>query len=95
MGLVNDNETDIHVLEIGLEELRAEPLGGEVEELRVAVSRIVQCQVHVPARHSRIYRQCLYASVVQVLHLIFHQCYQRSYDQSDAFFHQCRYLKTD
>ena len=51
MRFVHHDEADLEHVEVGAEKLGAEPLGGDIEQLAVAVSGVVERQVHLPPGH--------------------------------------------
>ena len=95
MRLVNDYETEFHDRDVGLEESRANAFWGYVQKAYLTVCCVVKGEVHVPAGHSGIDGYGLYASGVQVLHLVFHQRDKGCNDQRNAVFHKSRDLETD
>ena len=93
MGFIDDYERDVHIRKIGLERPRREPFGREIQELEVAVGGVVERQVDLVTRHTRIDGEGLYPPVLQVLDLVLHQGDERRHDQRDALFHHPRDLE--
>ena len=94
MSLIYDDEIHIHFLDIILEHTGGQTLWGDIEELEVAIGGIVQCELDLATAHSGIDAQGLDASVIEVLHLVLHQCDQRGHHYGNSLSHKRRDLKT-
>ena len=95
MRLVDDDETDVHHVEIGTEQRSIEPLGRDIQELASAVCGVVQGQVHLPPVHPGMDAKGLDAPGIEVLDLVLHKGDERGDDQREAFAHQGRDLEAD
>ena len=95
MRLIHNDIRNIHFLDIIPEQLCSEALRRHIQEFEISECRIIQCQFYLPMRHTGIYAQCLYATVIQILYLILHQSDKRSHDNGNSFPHQCRNLEAD
>ena len=93
MCLIHNDIANLHLWKIRLEKERAEPFRRQIQKLHVAVSGIVQREVHFTPVHPGINRQRLYPAVPQILHLVFHQRDKGSDDQRDTVRHQSRHLE--
>ena len=93
MSFVDDDETHVHLLQIVVEKLGRKTLRRDVKEPEVSVCGIIESQLDFPASHSGMDTQGLYATVIEILHLVLHQGYERSHDYRDAITHQGWHLE--
>ena len=94
MCLIHNNIGQVHMGEVPAEEGSAQSLGGEVEKFAIPISGVVQGKVHFLGRHTRVDGQSLDSTGVEVLHLVFHQGYERSHDQRHSLLHHRGHLET-
>ena len=94
MRLIYNDICNLHILQSRYENLRSEPFGREIKELEIPVHGIVQRRVYFLGGHSRIYGKRLDSARIEVGHLVFHQGYQRGYDDAYTLLHQRRHLET-
>ena len=90
---IHNDIANLHLWKIRLEKERAEPFRRQIQKLHVAVSGIVQREVHFTPVHPGINRERLHPAVPQILHLVFHQRDKGSDDQRDTVRHQSRHLE--
>ena len=64
MCLIHNDIRNIHFLDIIPEQLCSEALRRHIQEFEISECRIIQCQFYLPMRHTGIYAQCLYATVI-------------------------------
>ena len=84
VGLVDGDERDVHAHDAQTEGLRGEPLGGDVEELHVAVDAVVQRDVDLPRREPRVDGHGRDAPCAQAVHLVLHQGDERRNDDGQS-----------
>lgn len=73
MGLVDGQQRDLHPLDAQPEGVGREPLGGDVEELHVAVGAVVQRNVDLAGREARVDRHGRNVQRAQPVDLVLHQ----------------------
>ena len=95
MCLVDRDKTDLHVLELRLEELAAQTLRGDIKELGISQDTVLQYSQDIITLHTTIDGSRHDTPLAQVMHLVFHQGYQGGDDDADTLHGKCRYLKGD
>ena len=73
VGLVDGQQRDLHPLDAQPEGVGREPLGGDVEELHVAVGAVVQRNVDLAGREARVDRHGRNVQRAQPVDLVLHQ----------------------
>ena len=93
MRLVDHQEAHLHLLYPLPENLGAQALGGEVEELVVAVDGIVEGEVYLPAGHAGMDGEGLDAPGAEILYLVLYQGDKGGHDDGQALPHHGRKLE--
>ena len=93
MSLINGDEAHLHVLKLCLEQFGANTFGRHIQQFGATKYAVVERSQYLTAAHSRIYGCCNDATTAQVLHLVFHQGYERSHYYARSFHGKCRNLK--
>ena len=93
--LVHHQETDLHLLHPGPEQVRAQPLRRQIQKLVIPVHRIVQRDIYLPSGHARVHGHCFYPPRPQILHLVLNQGDERRHHHRQSLSHHRRHLKTD
>ena len=92
--LVHDDEGDVQDGKVVLEQPGLDALGGDIQELVVAVGRVVQRQVHFAAVHPGMDGDGPDPPGSEVLDLVLHQGDEGCHHQREAVPHQGRNLET-
>ena len=93
MRFVHDDERDGEHGQVALEKPGLEPLGGDVQELAVAVGGVVQGEVHLVAVEPGMDGDGLDAPGGEVLDLVLHQGDEGRDHEGEALFHHRRHLE--
>ena len=93
MGLVDGDETDLHVAQFRLEEFGRQALGGDIEQFHITEDTVLEGDDDLLVRQTGIDGCCLDASSEQVVYLVFHQGDKGRDDDADAFLRQGRHLE--
>ena len=95
VGFVNGDETHAHVAQLGLEQLRCDAFGRDVEQLDASEDAVFECLDDFGAGEAGMDGGGAYAVAAQVLHLVFHQGDERGDDNAHALLCECRHLECD
>ena len=95
MGFIDRNETHLHVAELGLEELAAQSLGRDIEQFSASHDAVLQNRKNLVVLHTAIDGSGNDTPLAQVVHLVLHECYQRSDNDADTLHRQGRNLEGD
>ncbi len=94
MRLIHHQQADIHSLQLRDKDIGRKALGGDIKEFIIAKDTVLKRGDDLVARHAGIYCGRLYTTLPQVIHLVFHQRYERRYHQTDPFHAHDGYLKS-
>ena len=95
MGLVDGDETDVHVTEFRLEQFGRETLGRDVKDTHMSEDAVLEGDDDLLAGETRIDGCCTDTPSQEMVHLIFHQGDEWGDDDTRTLLCEGRHLERD
>ena len=86
MCLINRDEADVHVAEFRQEKFGKEPFRRHIKQLQPTENSVLKRLDNLLTRHAWVDGGSLNAPLKQMIHLVFHQGYEGSYNDTNPFF---------